>query len=211
VRIVASGVSTPISACVRLTPFPLPGGPRARGRQASSRRSAATMTDLAVGDPVSSLRVLRGVSDVPHGHPVYCETWAPLNLLAARGRMAAPRSRFDGMPLHGTSSGSPRSRRSGRQGTERREGAGGHAARAAGPLACGMQTAPGIVNVLPPPPATRSSCSGGRSVERRDAGTTSPGDVIAVDVNRRRLELAERLGATHHLNALDRPGRAVML
>ncbi|WNM35713.1 NAD(P)-dependent alcohol dehydrogenase [Streptomyces sp. Li-HN-5-11] len=74
-----------------------------------------------------------------------------------------------------------------------------------GPLGCGIQTgAGGVLNALRPAPGTSIAVFGSGSVGLSAimasviAGCTT---IIAVDLNDRRLDLAEELGATHTVNA----------
>src|SRR5438105_11832922 len=77
-----------------------------------------------------------------------------------------------------------------------------------GPLACGMQTGvQAVVNILRPAAGHTLVVFGagavGLSAVMAGANLTGA-TVVAVDINSARLELAERLGAAHTINAVER-------
>jgi aryl-alcohol dehydrogenase len=210
VRIVASGVChSDISVREDVTPFPLPGvlGHEGAGFVEAIGRD---VTDLAVGDPVViSFASCGHCLTCRHGHPVYCDTWAPLNLLGGTRADGSATLALDGTPLYGhffgQSSFSTLSLARARNVVKVPEEA---PLELLGPLACGMQTgAQAVVNILHPAADHTLVVFGagavGLSAVMAGANLTGA-TVVAVDVNPARLELAERLGASHTINALER-------
>src|SRR2546423_6617665 len=102
VRIVASGVChTDLSVREDVTPFPLPGvlGHEGAGLVEAVGRD---VTDLAVGHPVViSFASCGHCASCRHGHPVYCDTWGPLNLLGGTRADGSATLALDGTALHG--------------------------------------------------------------------------------------------------------------
>src|SRR5712691_10129159 len=153
VRVVASGVChSDISARDGVTPFPLPGvlGHEGAGVVEAVGRD---VTDLVVGDPVvMSFASCGDCLQCRQGHPVYCDTWAPLNLLGGTRADGSATIALNGTPLHGhffgQSSFSTLVLSRARNVVKVPEDA---PLELLGPLACGMQTgAQAVVNVLRP-------------------------------------------------------------
>src|SRR5438876_3465467 len=153
VRIVASGVChTDLSVRDDVTPFPLPGvlGHEGAGLVEAVGRD---VTDLAVGDPVViSFASCGHCPSCRHGHPVYCDTWGPLNLLGGARADGSATLALDGTALHGhffgQSSFATLALATARNVVRVPEEA---PLELLGPLACGMQTGvQAVVNILRP-------------------------------------------------------------
>jgi aryl-alcohol dehydrogenase len=209
VRIVASGVChTDISVRDDVTPFPLPGvlGHEGAGLVEAVGRD---VTDLAVGDPVViSFASCGHCLSCRHGHPVYCDTRGPLNLLGGTRPDGSATLALDGTALHGhffgQSSFATLALATARSVVRVPEEA---PLELLGPLACGMQTGvQAIVNILRPALGDTLVVFGagavGLSAVMAGANLTGA-TVVAVDINAARLELAGRLGAAYAINALE--------
>jgi aryl-alcohol dehydrogenase len=207
VRIVAAGVChTDISVRNDVTPFPLPGvlGHEGAGIVEAVGRD---VTDLAVGDPVViSFASCGHCPSCRHGHPVYCDTWGPLNLLGGMRADGSATLALEGTSLHGhffgQSSFSTLAVAAARNVVKVPRNA---PLELLGPLACGMQTGvQAVVNILRPSPGHTLVVFGAGAVGLSAvmAATNLTGaTVVAVDINAARLELAGRLGAAHTINA----------
>ncbi|MFC8242675.1 NAD(P)-dependent alcohol dehydrogenase [Streptomyces chartreusis] len=207
VRMVATGLChTDLGVASGALPFPLPGVLGHEGAGVVEAVGAA-VTGVAPGDHVVlSFTSCGGCRDCRGGHPAYCATWLPLNLIGGR--------RADGT---GTIS---------RAGEE----LGGHffgqsslAERALvderslvkvdrevplasiAPLGCGVQTGVGAVwNVLKPVTGSTVVVLGAGAVGLSAvmaAALTPATDIVAVDRVAERLSLARELGATHTIDA----------
>ncbi|MFJ4367379.1 NAD(P)-dependent alcohol dehydrogenase [Streptomyces chartreusis] len=207
VRMVATGLChTDLGVASGALPFPLPGVLGHEGAGVVEVVGAA-VTGVAPGDHVVlSFTSCGGCRDCRGGHPAYCATWLPLNLIGGR--------RADGT---GTIS---------RAGEE----LGGHffgqssfAERALvderslvkvdpevplasiAPLGCGVQTGVGAVwNVLKPVTGSTVVVLGAGAVGLSAvmaAALTPATDIVAVDRVAERLALARELGATHAIDA----------
>ncbi|WP_432196261.1 NAD(P)-dependent alcohol dehydrogenase [Streptomyces sp. bgisy027] len=207
VRMVATGLChTDLGVASGALPFPLPGVLGHEGAGVVEAVGAA-VTGVAPGDHVVlSFTSCGGCHDCRGGHPAYCATWLPLNLIGGR--------RADGT---GTIS---------RAGEE----LGGHffgqssfAERALvderslvrvdpevplasiAPLGCGVQTGVGAVwNVLKPATGSTVVVLGAGAVGLSAvmaAALTPATDIVAVDRVAERLTLARELGATHTVDA----------
>ncbi|MFE5812472.1 NAD(P)-dependent alcohol dehydrogenase [Streptomyces sp. NPDC056479] len=209
IRMVATGLChTDLGVASGGLPFPLPGVLGHEGAGVVEAVGSA-VTGVAPGDHVvlsftscGECRNCRG------GHPAYCATWLPLNLIGGR--------RADG------------------SGTISRGGAelGGHffgqssfAERALvdqrslvkvdpdvplasiAPLGCGVQTGVGAVwNVLRPVTGSTVVVLGAGAVGLSAvmaAALTPAGNIVAVDRVGERLSLARELGATHTVDAAE--------
>ncbi|WP_405593702.1 NAD(P)-dependent alcohol dehydrogenase [Streptomyces sp. NBC_01092] len=209
VRMVATGLChTDLGVASGALPFPLPG---VLGHEGAGVVEAVgpAVTGVAPGDHVVlSFTSCGGCRNCRGGHPAYCATWLPLNLIGGR--------RADGT---GTIS---------RGGEE----LGGHffgqssfAERALvderslvkvdpevplasiAPLGCGVQTGVGAVwNVLKPVTGSTVVVLGAGAVGLSAvmaAALTPATNIVAVDRFGERLSLARELGATHTVDAAD--------
>jgi aryl-alcohol dehydrogenase len=102
VRFVATGLChTALSAREGLIPFPLPGVPGHQGAGVVEEVGDG-VTDLEVGDHVvMSFAFCGGCSTCRTGHPVYCESWASLNLFGGSRADGTPTLHQNGHDLHG--------------------------------------------------------------------------------------------------------------
>lgn len=209
VRMVATGLChTDLGVASGGLPFPLPG---VLGHEGAGVVEAVgpAVTGVAPGDHVVlSFTSCGDCRNCRGGHPAYCATWLPLNLIGGR--------RADGT---GTIS---------RNGEE----LGGHffgqssfAERALvderslvkvdpevpltsiAPLGCGVQTGVGAVwNVLKPVTGSTVVVLGAGAVGLSAvmaAALTPATHIVAVDRVGERLSLAKELGATHTVNAAE--------
>ncbi|BBZ58120.1 NAD(P)-dependent alcohol dehydrogenase [Mycolicibacterium phocaicum] len=209
VRLVAAGVChTDLGVASGALPFPLPG---VLGHEGAGivERVGESVNAVVPGDHVlCSFASCGGCDNCRQGHPAYCRTWLPLNLIGG--------SRPDGT--------SPVTR-AGRE-------LGGHFfgqssfARFAvvaerslvkvdsaapldllAPLGCGVQTGAGAVwNVLKPRPGEHVLVTGAGAVGLSAvmaARLTPAATIIVVDRVPERLELAKVLGATDTIDATN--------
>jgi len=216
VRIVATGLChTDLSAREGLIPFPLPG---VLGHEGAGvvEEVGDGVDDLAVGDHVVlSFAFCGGCRTCRTGHPVYCESWAGLNLFGGARADGTPTLHRNGEPLHGHFFGQsslatlalapassvikvPREA----------------PLEILGPLACGVQTgAQAVLNVLRPQAGQTLAVfgAGGVGLSAVIAAVHLTGATVAVvDVNPARLELATRLGATHVINGREQDAVAAL-
>ena len=209
VRVVATGLChTDLSAQEGLIPFPLPG---VLGHEGAGvvEQIGDGVTDLEPGDHVvMSFTFCGGCRSCRTGHPVYCESWAGLNLFGGSRADGTPTLHRNGGDLHGHFFGQSS------LATRALAPAGGviKVPREAplellGPLACGVQTgAQSVLNVLRPEPGSTLAIfgAGGVGLSALIAAVHLTGaTVVVVDVNPARLELATRLGAAHAVNARE--------
>ncbi|MGO1050346.1 NAD(P)-dependent alcohol dehydrogenase [Crossiella sp. CA198] len=209
VRMVAAGLChTDLSVRAGGLPFPLPGVLGHEGAGVVEEVGSA-VTRVTPGDHVLLTFTSCGrCAACRDGHPAYCATWLPANLI---GGLRAD--------------GSHTLRRAG-------HGIGGHffgqssfATRALvderslvkvaaelpldvlAPLGCGIQTGVGaVLNTLRPAYGQSLAVFGSGAVGLAAiiAGTwTNAGQLIAIDLLPQRLRLAARLGATHTINAAE--------
>lgn len=212
VRVVAAGVChTDLGVAAGALPFPLPGVLGHEGAGVVEAVGSA-VTRVRPGDQVLlSFTSCGGCANCRDGHPAYCATWLPLNLLGG--------TRADGSAT--VSRGG--------------EGIGGHFfgqssfARHAlvderslvkvpadaplellAPLGCGVQTGVGAVwNVLRPRPGDTVVVTGAGAVGLSAvmaARLTPATRIVAVDRVPERLALARELGATHTVDTSAAPG-----
>ncbi|MEU6918435.1 NAD(P)-dependent alcohol dehydrogenase [Streptomyces olindensis] len=210
VRITATGLChTDLSVRRQATPFPLPA---VLGHEGAGVVEAvgSQVGDFAPGDRVILSYTSCGACvGCRAGRPVYCDHWVRLNLLGgARLDGSAPLSRPSGDPVHGHFFG--------------QSSFATHAlvhARAAvkapddldldvlAPLGCSVQTGTGaVLNVARPEPGSTLVVFGAGGVGLAavmGARLTAAAQVVAVDINPGRLELARELGATHLINSAE--------
>jgi aryl-alcohol dehydrogenase len=209
VRIVATGLChTDLSAREGLIPFPLPG---VLGHEGAGviEEVGDGVSDLEPGEHVvMSFAFCGGCLTCRTGHPVYCESWAGLNLFGGARADGTPTLHRDGQALHGhffgQSSLATRALASASSVIKVPREA---PLELLGPLACGVQTgAQSVLNVLRPEPGTTLAVfgAGGVGLSAVIAAVHLTGATVAVvDVNPARLELATRLGAAHVINARE--------
>jgi aryl-alcohol dehydrogenase len=209
VKIVATGLChTDLSAREGLIPFPLPG---VLGHEGAGvvEEIGDDVTDLAVGDHVvMSFAFCGGCRTCRTGHPVYCESWAGLNLFGGSRADGTPTLHQNGHHLHGHFFGqSSLATRALAPASAVIKVPNEAPLEILGPLACGIQTgAQSVLNVLRPEPASTLAIfgAGGVGLSALLAAVHLTGAATAVvDVNPARLELATRLGAAHVVNASD--------
>lgn len=187
-------------------PFPLPG---VLGHEGAGVVSAigSGVRGFAPGDTVilsfTSCGSCRNCRD---GHPAYCETWLPANLIGgARSDGTSPISR-DGKALGGHFFGQSSFAR--QAVVDERSAVKVETTlplELLSPLACGVQTGAGAVwNAIQPRPGSSLAVFGVGAVGLSAimAAALSPAvTIIAVDMLASRLELARELGATHTIHA----------
>jgi aryl-alcohol dehydrogenase len=216
VRVVATGVChTDVSVRDGATPFPLPAVLGHEGAGVIEAVGSA-VSALAPGDHVVlSFDSCGRCSACLTARPVYCQHWVALNLLGG-SRLDGSATLFgpDG-PIHGHFFGQS-SMATHALATER------SAVKMPndlpldqlGPLACGVQTGVGsVLNVLRPAAGTTLVVFGvgGVGLSAIMAAQLTPlTRLVAVDIDDRRLALADELGATEVVNAVaDDPVDAV--
>ncbi|MGA9859278.1 MAG: NAD(P)-dependent alcohol dehydrogenase [Solirubrobacteraceae bacterium] len=206
IRTVATGLChTDLSAREGLIPFPLPG---VLGHEGAGiiEEVGEGVSDLVVGDHVvMSFTFCGRCRPCRTGHPVYCETWAALNLFGGARADGTPTLHQHGAALHGHFFGQSSF-------ATRALASAGSVIKVPteaplellGPLACGVQTgAQAVLNVLQPEPGTTLAVfgAGGVGLSAVIAATHLTGATVAVvDVNAARLELATKLGASHAID-----------
>ncbi|HET9656976.1 MAG TPA: NAD(P)-dependent alcohol dehydrogenase [Kineosporiaceae bacterium] len=207
VKMVAAGLChTDLGVQAGGIPFPLPGVLGHEGAGVVVETGAA-VTKVKPGDKVLLSFTSCGTCPACRGgHPAYCDTWVPRNLIFG--------ARDDG---------SATVEREGQQIGGRFFGQSSFAAHAVAdersvvkvdddaplellaPLGCGVQTGFGTVwNILDPKPGTTLAVFGSGAVGLAAvmaAASLPLQAVIAVDLVDSRLELARELGATHTVNA----------
>lgn len=188
-------------------PFPLPG---VLGHEGAGVVSAVGpgVTRVSAGDTVIlSFTSCGSCGNCRDGHPAYCDTWLPANLIGgARTDGSSPISR-DGKALGAHFFG---------QSSFARQAVVDERSvvkvetvlpfELLSPLACGVQTGAGTVwNAIRPRPGSSLAVFGAGAVGLSAimAAALSPAvTIIAVDMVVSRLELARELGATHTIHAL---------
>ncbi|NGY63256.1 NAD(P)-dependent alcohol dehydrogenase [Lentzea sp. NEAU-D13] len=202
VRVTAAGVChTDLGVAAGHLPFPLPG---VLGHEGAGivEEVGSGVTSVAVGDQVLLSYTSCGrCANCRAGHPAYCDTWLPSNLIGGeRADGTSPISR-DGVPLGGHFFG---------------QSSFAHHAVVderslvkvpadapldlLAPLGCGIMTGAGAVwNVLAPRPGATLLVTGAGAVGLSAvmaARLTPATRIIAADRVPRRLALAAELGAT---------------
>ncbi|MDP9635831.1 aryl-alcohol dehydrogenase [Rhodococcus cercidiphylli] len=207
VRIVAAGLChTDLGVAAGGLPFPLPG---VLGHEGAGvvKAIGPGVTGVQEGDHVLlSFTSCGTCGNCRSGHPAYCATWLPLNLIGgARADGSSPITR-NGTALGGHFFG--------------QSSFANHAIvderslvrvdssaplEILAPLGCGVQTGVGAVwNVLRPRPRDTVVVTGAGAVGLSAimaAALTPAAKIIAVDRVAERLELATELGATHVVDA----------
>jgi aryl-alcohol dehydrogenase len=216
VRIVAAGIChTDLSVQSGALPFPLPG---ILGHEGAGvvERVGDGVTKVRPGDQVLlSFTSCGRCGNCRGGHPAYCDTWLPRNLIGGARADGSPTVTMDGTAIGGHFFG--QSSFAGYALADERS-----VVRVdddapldfLAPLGCGIQTGFGTVwNVLRPGPGSTVAVFGVGAVGLAAimaAHLTPVSTIIAVDRIDSRLELAGELGATHAVNA-DREDVAAAL
>lgn len=189
-------------------PFPLPG---VLGHEGAGVVEAIGegVDRVAVGDHVLlSFTSCGSCDNCLDGHPAYCQTWLPLNLLGGSRADGTPTITRDGVPIGGHFFGQSSFAEMALV-DERSLVKVPHEAPLdlLAPLGCGVQTGVGAVwNVLTPRPGDSVVVLGAGAVGLSAvmaAALTPTTTIVAVDRLPARLELARELGATHTIVAGD--------
>ncbi|MBV7694590.1 NAD(P)-dependent alcohol dehydrogenase [Streptomyces sp. TRM70350] len=207
VRMVATGLChTDLGVASGALPFPLPGVLGHEGAGVVEAVGSA-VTAVAPGDHVVlSFTSCGDCRNCRAGHPAYCATWLPMNLIGGRRADGTSTITRDGEPLgghfFGQSSFAERALADERSLVKVDPDV---PLASIAPLGCGVQTGVGAVwNVLRP--VTGSSVvvlgTGAVGLSAVMAAALTPATtVIAVDKVGQRLSLAKELGATHTVDA----------
>lgn len=210
VRMVAAGLChTDLGVASGGLPFPLPG---VLGHEGAGvvEEVGADVTRVQAGDKVllsfTSCGACRNCRD---GHPAYCDTWIPKNLIGGRrDDGTSPLSRGGeeiGGHFFGQSSFSRLAVVDERSVVKVADDA---PLELLAPLGCGIQTGAGAVwNVLAPRPGDSVVVLGAGAVGLSSimaAALTPATTIIAADRVASRLELALELGATHTIDVTER-------
>jgi aryl-alcohol dehydrogenase len=210
VKVAAVGMChTDLSVRSQATPFPLPGVLGHEGVGVVDQLGAQ-VSDFRVGDKVVlSFDSCGSCPPCQAGKVVYCRQWIPLNLLGgSRSDGSATLRRASG-DLHGhffgQSSFATHALVSARSAVKVDDEAD---LSQLAPLGCSVQTGVGaVLNVARPEPGTTIVVFGAGGVGlvavMAAAMLTPVAQVIAVDVNTARLDLAAELGATATVNPSD--------
>ncbi|MFI2205599.1 NAD(P)-dependent alcohol dehydrogenase [Streptomyces sp. NPDC020192] len=209
VRMAATGLChTDLGVASGALPFPLPG---VLGHEGAGVVEAVgpDVTGIEPGDHVvlsfTSCGDCRNCRD---GHPAYCATWLPLNLIGGRRADGTSTINRDGTPLGGHFFG--QSSFAGHALVDRRSLVKVDpevSLASIAPLGCGVQTGVGAVwNVLERRAGSTLVVLGAGAVGLSAvmaAALTPAARIIAVDRFTERLALAGELGATHTVNAAE--------
>ncbi|MBE8476552.1 NAD(P)-dependent alcohol dehydrogenase [Streptomyces justiciae] len=209
VRMVATGLChTDLGVASGGLPFPLPG---VLGHEGAGVVEAVgpAVTGVAPGDHVVlSFTSCGACRNCDGGHPAYCATWLPLNLIGGRRADGSSTISRGGEPLgghfFGQSSFAERALVDERSLVKVDPEV---PLTSIAPLGCGVQTGVGAVwNVLKPVTGSTVVVLGAGAVGLSAvmaAALTPATTVVAVDRVGERLALARELGATHVVNAGD--------
>ncbi|MFF0078446.1 NAD(P)-dependent alcohol dehydrogenase [Streptomyces canus] len=209
VRMVATGLChTDLGVASGGLPFPLPG---VLGHEGAGVVEAVgpAVTGVAPGDHVVlSFTSCGDCRNCAGGHPAYCATWLPLNLLGGRRADGTSTISRDGEPLgghfFGQSSFAERALVDERSLVKVDQDV---PLESIAPLGCGVQTGVGAVwNVLKPVTGSTIVVLGAGAVGLSAvmaAALTPATTIVAVDRFGERLTLARELGATHTVNAAE--------
>ncbi|WP_030937614.1 NAD(P)-dependent alcohol dehydrogenase [Streptomyces sp. NRRL S-646] len=206
VRMVATGLChTDLGVASGGLPFPLPG---VLGHEGAGVVEAVgpAVTGIAPGDHVVLSFTSCGECRNCHGgHPAYCATWLPRNLIGGRRADGTSTISRDGTPLGGHFFG--QSSFAERALVDERSLVKVDAdvpLESIAPLGCGVQTGVGAVwNVLKPVTGSTIVVLGAGAVGLSAvmaAALTPATRIVAVDKVGERLSLAKELGATHTVN-----------
>ncbi|MDH6589141.1 aryl-alcohol dehydrogenase [Streptomyces sp. SAI-133] len=209
VRMVATGLChTDLGVASGGLPFPLPGVLGHEGAGVVEAVGAA-VTGVAPGDHVVlSFTSCGDCRNCAGGHPAYCATWLPLNLLGGRRADGTSTLSRDGEPLgghfFGQSSFAERALVDERSLVKVDPDV---PLESVAPLGCGVQTGVGAVwNVLKPVTGSTVVVLGAGAVGLSAvmaAALTPATTIVAVDRVAERLTLARELGATHTVDAAE--------
>jgi aryl-alcohol dehydrogenase len=209
VRMVATGLChTDLGVAGGGLPFPLPGVLGHEGAGVVEAVGSA-VTSVAPGDHVVlSFTSCGDCRNCRGGHPAYCATWLPLNLLGGRRADGSSTLSRDGAPLgghfFGQSSFAERALADERSMVKVDPDV---PLESVAPLGCGVQTGVGAVwNVLKPVTGDTLVVLGAGAVGLSAvmaAALTPAATIVAVDRVGERLALAEELGATHTVNTAE--------
>jgi len=209
VRMVATGLChTDLGVAGGGLPFPLPG---VLGHEGAGVVEAVgpAVTGVAPGDHVVlSFTSCGACRNCDGGHPAYCATWLPLNLIGGRRADGSSTISRAGEPLgghfFGQSSFAERALVDERSLVKVDPEV---PLTSIAPLGCGVQTGVGAVwNVLKPVTGSTVVVLGAGAVGLSAvmaAALTPATTIVAVDRVGERLALARELGATHVVNASD--------
>ncbi|WP_156760976.1 NAD(P)-dependent alcohol dehydrogenase [Microbacterium karelineae] len=207
VRIVATGLChTDLGVVAGGVPFPSPG---IIGHEGSGvvERVGAGVSDVVPGDKVLlSFTSCGACTGCETGHPAYCETWAPRNLMGALREKGSAGVTRDGGPLasHFFGQSSFGTHAIADERSLVKVDADADLAVLA-PLGCGVLTGFGSMwNVLDPGPNDVVAVYGAGAVGLSAliaASLRAPAALIAIDLVDARLATARELGATHTINA----------
>ncbi|MFF4212176.1 NAD(P)-dependent alcohol dehydrogenase [Streptomyces sp. NPDC001796] len=209
VRMVATGLChTDLGVASGGLPFPLPG---VLGHEGAGIVEVVgpDVTGVEPGDHVVlSFTSCGGCRNCRDGHPAYCATWLPLNLIGGRRADGTSTVSRDGTPLgghfFGQSSFAERALVDERSLVKVDPEV---PLASIAPLGCGVQTGVGAVwNVLRPRAGSTLVVLGAGAVGLSAvmaAALTPAARIIAVDRVAERLALAAELGATHTVDAAE--------
>ncbi|HKS45952.1 MAG TPA: NAD(P)-dependent alcohol dehydrogenase [Amycolatopsis sp.] len=209
VRMVAAGLChTDLGVQAGGIPFKLPG---ILGHEGAGivEQTGSGVTKVQPGDKVllsfTSCGHCTGCRD---GHPAYCDTWLPSNLINGTRNNGTPTVQRDGVPIgghfFGQSSFAELALADERSVVKVDPGAD---LATLAPLGCSVQTGFGAVwNILAPKPGASLAVFGTGAVGLASiiaANLLPLGDIIAVDRVPARLEMARQLGARHTVNTAE--------
>jgi aryl-alcohol dehydrogenase len=209
VRIVAAGLChTDLGVMAGALPFPLPGVLGHEGAGVVEAVGSA-VDSVAPGDQVLlSFSSCGACANCRDGHPAYCATWLPANLLGGHRADGTATVTRDGQELGGHFFGqSSFARHALVDARSVIKVAADAPLELLAPLGCGVQTGAGAVwNVLQPRPGATLLVTGAGAVGLSAvmaARFTPATTVIAVDRVGGRLKLAAELGATHTIDTTE--------
>jgi aryl-alcohol dehydrogenase len=216
VRMVAAGLChTDLGVQAGGIPFALPGVLGHEGAGVVVETGAA-VTRAVPGDQVLlSFTSCGTCRSCRSGHPAYCDTWVPQNLIVGRRSDGEPTITRAGQPIGGRFFG--QSSFAGHAIADERslvKVAADAPLDVLAPLGCGVQTGFGTVwNVLAPEPGSTLAVFGAGAVGLAAvmaAAGLPLGTVVAVDRVTERLELAREVGATHTIDTRTEDAAAVI-
>ena len=203
VRMVAAGLChTDLGVASGGLPFPLPG---VLGHEGAGvvEEVGASVTRVKPGDQVLlSFTSCGGCRNCRDGHPAYCATWLPDNLIGGRRSDGSATISRNGEPLGGRFFGQSSFARMAVADERSLVKVDPDAPlELLAPLGCGIQTGAGAIwNVLKPRPGASVVVLGAGAVGLAAvmaAALTPATTIIAVDKVASRLDLALEVGATH--------------